>query len=218
MNKPINKRYTVNFLIIIPVIFTAFISTAQVSITGPQCAAVETTNQYEVKGIKPGSRISICVKGGIIIENNAGCIEKTSISIVRVKWIAGDGSGNISVSSSAGNASYSVNLTSFLNPGQIGSTKRQTKEFNSTPADLECSPASGGTCEPSYHYQWQESMDNLKWASIKDQTGQNLSFSWQLKETAFFRRMTTETVSNTVAYSAEAVVYVNADMTNATKK
>ena len=169
--------------------------------------------QYEINGAWSGQKnISVCVTGGIIIESNSTCIEKTNVSTVRVKWNEGKKLGTISLTSSEGNASYEVNLITELNGGTISNNlKKQTIDFNKTPFGLSCTLPSGGSCSPQYDYQWQESDNILKWKDIKGKTGANLSFSSPLTETTFFRRKTIDKVSGTIAYSNEAAVYVNAE-------
>ncbi|MGC4036058.1 MAG: DUF6443 domain-containing protein [Chitinophagaceae bacterium] len=68
--------------------------------------------------------------------------------------------------------------------------------------------ASGGSCSPSYSYQWQSSPNNVTYTNISGATATTYNFSSALTATTYYRRMVTETVSSTVAYSNVATVTV----------
>lgn len=207
-----NSAIKYKIFLLSPVLLSFFISTGQVTISGPQCVVKELECQYKITGEWNGSNISICAQGGVLTENNASCVQKTSVSFVRVRWTTGS-NGTLSVTSSAGNASLSVSITTELNVGVISdNSKSQTINFNMMPAVIYCSAASGGSCNASYAYQWQESADNVTWTDMSGKTSQNLTFTASLTGSKFFRRKITEATSGTVMYSGYAAVYVNPAM------
>jgi hypothetical protein len=57
-----------------------------------------------------------------------------------------------------------------LLPGTI-SNSSQNINYNTLPAWLNCSAASGGSCTPTYNYQWQQSSDNVNFSDISGETG-----------------------------------------------
>lgn len=157
---------------------------------------------------KENDKINICVEGGLFIETGTNCIEKQSVSFVRIQWSEGKRKGKIKVSSQAGNNSLDVDIAVPFNPGFIGTTDKQTISFERTAPSLSCTEAIGGSCSPSYSYQWERSSDKLRWTAINGATGRNLSFANPLKQTTYFRRKVVENKSQTTGYSNEITVFV----------
>lgn len=49
--------------------------------------------------------------------------------------------------------------------------------------------------------QWQQSIDNVIWLDISSATSAQLSFSGPLFQTTYYRRVTSNTMSNAFGYS-----------------
>lgn len=185
----------------------------QVTIGGAKCVLTSLVYQYDVKGDwKENDKISICVDGGVLAETGASCIEKQSVSFVRVQWSEGKTTGKITVSSQAGAANISVNITPPFHPGFIETTDKQKIAYNKLSPSLSCTQASGGNCSPSFSYQWEQSLNKLQWTAISGATGRNLSFDTPLKQTTFFRRKVFESKSQTIGYTNAITVFVTPEI------
>jgi hypothetical protein len=78
--------------------------------------------------------------------------------------------------------------------------------YNSIPAAITATAASGGSCT-TYSYQWQKSTDNIYFTDIPGATNQNLSFTTTLPQTPptmYFQRKTI--CGNEVAYTGSVAV------------
>jgi hypothetical protein len=182
---------------------------AQINITGPVCVIPGTVYQYNIQGAwDSATTMEVCVSGGVLSANGSKtCTGRNGVlSEVFVTWTS-TSNGSVSVSSSKGNGQLDVKLTSILDPGSIsGQLKSQSINSGTTPGTLTCSVSTGGSCSPSYVYQWQQSANELQWSDIPGATGQHLNFSNPLTETTFFRRKTRELISGTIAYTDYVVV------------
>jgi hypothetical protein len=188
-----------------------FNTSAQVSISGPNCVVPGVVYQYNIKtGGDSSTAIKICFAGGMASDSAAGtCISKKGpFAIITVKWLK-PGSASLMVTSSKGNSTTNISVTSQLNAGSIDSTvKFQTIKYDSIPQTISCSVDTGGSCSPTYSYQWQQSFDMLGWINISGANGQNLTIATGLKQTTFYRRKVTETTSGSISYSNVATVNV----------
>ena len=187
---------------------------SQVTISGPTCVVAGTVYQYRISGPWDSlSTMQVCIGSGIIADSSAASCTVTGppLAAVLVLWNdSATSTGTISLSSSIGNATLSVNFTESLIPGSIDSiSQMQILAADSIPASINCSMDTGGSCSPTYSYQWQQSSDAVSWTDIAGANAQNLSFSAGLSQTTFFRRKVTETVSGTIGYSNVAVVSIN---------
>lgn len=190
-------------------LFSCSISFAQVGVSGATCVLTGLVYQYDIKvDWEENDKISICVEGGVLVETDSTCLEKQTVSSIRLKWSEGKNIGRITVSSQAASANLSVNITPHFNPGFIETSSKQIVGFDKTPSSLSCTQASGGSCSPTFSYQWEESNNKLYWKPVAGATGRNLSFSAPLKQSTFFRRKVVEAQSQTVGYSNEIVVFV----------
>ncbi len=184
----------------------------QLSITGTQCAARGTTYQYAITGIKDGASIvNVCLTGGLIAGTTTTCISDTALSQVGVVWNTdGASAGTITVTADGATQSFNAVLIAPLNGGTVDTTVEVQKiDSVVVPADIQCSPATEGACEPTYGYQWESSPDNMHWTAIDNATGQNLSFTEGVVQNIYYRRKTIEGKSDSIAYSNIAVVFVN---------
>ena len=205
------------FCFIFAVILSGTSAFAQVSITGPQCVMAGTVYQYTIKGNwDSSSTMQVCVSSGAITDsagtNRCTATGGAPLATVLVTWNdSASEAGTISLTSTKGNATLSVNFAGPLLPGSIDSmSKIQNIATDSLPSAINCSADEGGSCSPSYSDQWQQSSDMVSWTDIAGAKGQNLSFSSSPVQTTFYRRKVTEIVSGTIAYSDEAVVNVEA--------
>jgi RHS repeat-associated protein len=126
------------------------------------------------------------------------------------------------VSNTTGKTYYHVVVTSFdytvtsssasvtivippLSAGTISNTS-QSINYNTVPATISCSAASGGSCSTvTYTYQWYSSIDNTNWTAIQNAGSQNYS-PGQLTSTTYFRRL--DSYNGQSAYSNTATVTV----------
>jgi hypothetical protein len=91
--------------------------------------------------------------------------------------------------------------------GQIDSSVlNQSLDTLTTPTTLTCSTPSGGGCTVSFQFQWQQSFDNVIWQNITGATSAQLGFSGPLIQTSYYRRVTTNSVSNAFGYSNVATL------------
>jgi hypothetical protein len=190
---------------------TGLEAAAQPTISGPACVIPGTSYQYLISGKwDSASTMQICANGAVILGSTNSCTANGApVAAVSVVWNTGIGSGSLSLSSTSGNSTLSVSISSPLQAGAIDTVSGlQTVGFNLAPADIHCGPDSGGACKPVYIHQWQWSWDNVHWADIGGATGQNLTGLAVQKLTIYYRRRTIETVSSDIGYSNLAVVFV----------
>jgi hypothetical protein len=186
-------------------------STGQVYITGPGCVTTGIEYQYMINGNRDsGSTMQVCIQNGVISSEQQACISGGSLSYIRVLWNRDALQGTVSVTSASGNASFTSTIAPALNPGQVDSSnKRQALDTVTTPRMVKCTGARGGSCNPSYSYQWQQSFDNIRWADIADARGQDLTFTKPLKRTTFYRRKVVENTSTSIGYSSVAAIIIH---------
>jgi RHS repeat-associated protein len=105
--------------------------------------------------------------------------------------------------------SNSCSLTGTSTPPLTGgniTSPLTTINYNTTPATLVCSAATGGSCSSiTYTYKWQSSSDGNTWAYIIGATGQNYS-PGSLTSTTYYRRETG--YNGSLAYSNAAIITV----------
>lgn len=186
------------------------LTSGQVTITGPSCVLAGTTYQYLVSGSwDAASTMQVCLTGGAIVDSGKACRSNgTPVASLGVVWTPG-ASTNLQISTSKGNATFQVTITTPLAGGMIDSAiKAQSLPSPAIPKVISCSPAAGGSCSPNYQYQWQQSIDLLDWTDIPQATGPGLVLSQALAKTSYYRRRVTEVSSGTIAYSDAAYVEV----------
>ncbi len=182
--------------------------TAQVSVAGPVCIIPGITYQYVVNGPwNSSSAMHVCITGGFL-NTGAICTAGTIESSVFVIW--NDTSYHrLELTSSSGNINVTVQQTNELRGGEILDSDK-TQLYDSTVASytFRSKAASGGACTPIYSYQWQRSEDALNWSNITGATGKDLQFSGSVLVNTFFRRVTMEINSNTLAYSDTGMLVI----------
>ena len=207
MQRQMPVRKAVLFLLSILIVET----TIAQSISGTTCVTPGTSYTYTFSGSWNGTTtMQWCVTNGTITGGSGNCRTGKPLVQVQVVWNSGVSSGTLSISNTSPTASASINVTmnTSLSGGTISNTS-QTINYNTNPSTLSCSVATGGTCSPSYSYQWQSSTDNVTFSDISGATTQNLSFSSGLTQTTYYKRKVTETVTSATAYSNVATVTVN---------
>jgi RHS repeat-associated protein len=186
----------------------AFLQSAlsQMSIGGPTCVLTGTQYTYTISGNwTNGTTMNWVVSsGGTINGSSSG----TPLPQIHVTWNSGtSGTVQAYTTSPTSSPSLTVTIATALVAGTISNTS-QNINYNSLPATLNCSVATGGYCTPAYSYQWQNSPDNVNFTNISGAASQNLSFSTNLLQTTYYRRKVTETNSGSVGYSNTATVFV----------
>ena len=206
-------RKIISLLVLIISLSVPGLLPGQVTITGPTCVATGTVYQYNIQGPWDStSTMQVCITGGTIadssITGHCTAASGAPLAAVRVSWDDLSG-GSLSLTSSKGNASLQVNVTSALQPGMIDSTALiQEVDSGHIPQTILCSPASGGDCSPEYDYQWQQSSDAVSWSDIPGATAGNLEFSTGIAQGGFYRRKLTERISGTIGYTEPATISI----------
>jgi RHS repeat-associated protein len=179
---------------------------AQCSISGATCIVPGVQYTYTFSGTWSGNTGFTWSIGG-----GAGTFQGSSsgngLVHVTVIW---NGSGTLYVTTTnpSCNTSTSVSAAPTLVPGTI-SNPTQHINYNTIPAMINCSAATGGYCSsPNYTYQWQSSTNNVSFNNITGATSLNLSFTSALTSTMYYRQFVTETNSSQTAYTATATVFV----------
>jgi hypothetical protein len=204
----------------IPLVFGLFHSTlafSQPGFSGPNCVLPGVIYQYKIvdaSALTVQLNTQVCIHGGSIVDKNGNrlgdCTQSTEpLATILVMW-NDTTSGSVAISTSEGNKTLNVNITSELQAGLVDSlTKEQNFSDTTTiPSTIICSAAKGGSCSPNYSYQWQQSSDAMVWTDVQGSTGQNLSFTSGVKQSLYYRRKITETNSGTIGYSDIAIVSV----------
>ncbi len=192
-------------------LFLALSSKGQPILSGPTCVVSGTTYQYLISGNwDSSSTMQICTTGATLLSTGTACTANaTPVAAALLTWNDGIGTGTINVTSSNGNTSLSVSMTTPLRAGSIAAaSKLQNIGFLRVLALIHCNPDTGGSCSPNYTHQWQQSFDTINWTDIGSSNGTDLVMAPSQQQTIFFRRKTVETVSGTVAYSDLASVLV----------
>jgi RHS repeat-associated protein len=200
------RKWDLPFCLIVTILFSCQSSYAQNSISGPTCANFGVQYAYTLSAYFSGSgTVTYTVSGGTLSTGgSSGSHSGPGTFGIYVTWSS---SGSISFTSPSGSAHLSVQVVSALSGGTITSGQTQNITYNTVPAAINCSASSGGPCSGAvYIYQWQQSPDNISFSNVNGVTTQNLTFSTGLKATTYYRRMVTETTTNTVTYSNTASV------------
>jgi len=186
---------------------------SQPIVNGPACVVPGTTYQYLINGPWDStSSMQVCLQGGVVAELNGPCTANGApVSSLLVIWNSGGAQGSVELSSSSGNVSLAVSITTPLQAGAIAdSDKSQTVGYDQAPATIYCGVDSGGSCHPAYTHQWQQSYNNSQWTDIAGATAADLTGVPALQQTTFFRRKTVESGSGSIAYSVIVTVQVGA--------
>jgi hypothetical protein len=192
---------------------TALQAKSQPTVTGPTCVVPGTLYQYLISGPwDSASTMQVCLQGGTLVTQSGACTANGApLSSLLVTWNPGVSQGSINLSSTAGNFSLALSVTTPLQAGAIITTnKAQAVGYNTAASAIRCGADIGGSCHPNYTHQWQQSLDAVNWMDITGATGQDLPAIPVLRQTRFFRRKTLETGSGSIAYSDIATVQIGA--------
>jgi RHS repeat-associated protein len=188
---------------------TAF---SQITIYGPTCVEVGVEYNYYLSGnYDYNGSFSWYISGGVSASGNT-YESGYGLNWLRIKLTSSSGYVSVSYSdNNSNNYNDDIYITSVaaLSAGSITSNQYQTINYNYTPANINCSAASGGYCTPIYSYQWQKSTNGTNWSDMSGKTLQNLNFSSPadaLQQITYFRRKVTEAYSGSVGYSNVATV------------
>ncbi len=189
---------------------------AQIAIKGPVCVIPGVTYQYDINNTgkwAATAKMKVCIEGGIIADaiqsKRKNCTDNDApLGAVRVIW-NNVAKTSLTISSSAGEKVFAVSITQDLQAGAIINREQQIADTVTIPALISCSQVTGGSCTPSYSYQWEQSIDAMIWSDIPSAVNKDLVLTQPLKQTGYFRRKVTEAVSNTIGYSDIAIVNVN---------
>lgn len=189
---------------------------AQVRVSGPACVVPGTVYQYIVSGKwDSAATMQVQLTGGRLADTSIGKVSlfsgRFSPQILVVWNDSASSTRSLSLTSSVGNTSLTVNYTGRLNPGVIDSScTTQRVGLDSLPAlPITCSEASGGTCSPFYRYQWQQSPDRMHWKDVLAATGKDLILRSPVRRSLYYRRKVTETSTGSIGYSKEVAVFLH---------
>lgn len=183
--------------------------TAQVSISGPACIIPGLTYQYLITGSSgQNTGFQICITGGRLITGDSCTTPGNFQNAVLVLW-NDTGYRKLNLASASGNAVLAVQGTTALAGGLIHMDDK-ARLYDSTISGyrFRCEAASGGACDPVYVYQWQQSANNVNWTNIPGAVGRDFDFTGVVRVNTYFRRVTTETNSQTIAYSDSGLLTV----------
>jgi len=187
-----------------------------VTLNGPSCVTTGVVYLYTVSGsLSSAATVRFCITGGTLVDSGGTCVGGRNIlSFVRVAWNPGSQpSASLAATTSLGNKTIPVTIAQPMSPGMIDSAVLyQILDTATTPATLTCSAPLGGGCSFSYQFQWQQSFDNVIWQDTSGATSAQLSFTGPLSKTTYFRRVTTNAVSNAYGLSNVATLWVNIPM------
>ena len=188
---------------------------AQTIINGPSCVLPAIEYQYLIStDDTTATGISICLGGGVYFGSHDSCLSDSLPPFILVAWNSGVDTASIFWSSPTGNTTTAISFSAPLQAGSIDTAYTfQTIAHDSSVSNIQCSPAMGGSCSPSYTYQWQQSLNNVDWNDIAGATNQNLDVNITLTETSYIRREVTETNSGTIGYSNFATINVTPQTT-----
>jgi hypothetical protein len=182
----------------------------QVKISGPECVIPGTEYQYDLYATSSKiDSIDLCVDGGYLTANRNTCYSGVAVNSIRITWNDSITKGQISITTSRGKVSLNVRPTKPLQGGKVDTLLAiQALAPSVIPNAIICTAAKGGSCSPSYAYQWEQSDDNLHWTEVDSAIDPNFTFSAAPAHTVFLRRRILEQASNTIAYSNVAIIVV----------
>jgi len=194
------------------------VAEGQITISGPKCVVPGTVYQYIIGGRwDSSSTMQLQLAGGHLADTSKGKLSALAGRLTRqllIVWTdSTSAKRSLSLTSAAGNTSLDITFTSTLQGGTVDSAcTSQWVGLDSIPAKvITCAPASGGTCSPVYHYQWQQSIDRMHWTDIGAAIESNLSITTKAWRSTYYRRKVIETSSGSIGYSDEAAVFLHVE-------
>ena len=169
-----SKRFLTLLYLFFPVcLLTNLAGISQVQISGPNCVQPGVAYTYTANGSY--GKMTWCATGGTITGGSGGCKIGTPLLQVVVTWTSGTGRLLSLSTATGGSVNYNIFMSTTVLGGSITSGKTQTISYGGTPAAINCSVATGGSCTPSYSYQWQSSLNGISFSDVGGATSQNFS-------------------------------------------
>jgi RHS repeat-associated protein len=200
-------------IIFVTCLFTVFFSKADTGksghendhpaayvISGPTSVGLNTTYTYTVSPSIP-SNYSWGATKGIADDYNT-----TSAIVI----FTSTGTGLVVIRNQNNSVVASLSVTISSNSPLVGGTisnTSQTINFNTIPATINASVASGGSCSGSYSYQWQLSTDNVNFYDQPGATGENYTPSNLYVTTYYRRKVTCGSTTNYTSNNSTVNVY-----------
>ncbi len=177
-------------------------------IAGYTCMATGTQDEYTVScnSCTGSTTMTWSVAGGTISGSSSG----SGLFQIPVNW-SRTGSDTVMVITASPADTFSLVVSSCpaLSAGTITSGGSQAINYNTTPANIVSSGASGGNCFPEYYSQWVSSTNGTTWQNISGATSATLNLSaTNLTQTTYYVCEVNDPIINTVAYSPIATVTV----------
>lgn len=196
-------------LLILLAVGSAEWSGAQVSVSGATCIVPGLPYQYNIlANWSNTSTMRLCITGGTLSSGDTCTPSGSRPTFVIVTW-RDSGVHKLDVVSSEGNLSVTMTATSNLDGGVVYEGDK-VFVYDSAVASyrFRCTAPMGGSCTPVYKYQWQRSENGLNWVDISGAVQEELLFTGQVRVNTYFRRVTNEAGSQTIAYSDQALLAV----------
>ena len=203
------------FLLNTIILLTILQSYSQNTISGPTCVKAGVQYSYLLSAYysDPNTTFNYFLTGGggtLSTGGTSGSHPGPGTVNILVTWTQAASSGTIRLSSPNGLTTLNVTVAPTFVTGTITAGQNQNINYNVTPATINCSAASGGTCSsPNFVYQWQQSPDNINYINVDGASSQNLSFTTSATQTTYYKRLVTETTTNQTGYSNVASVILN---------
>ncbi len=169
-----------------------------------QCVSTGIAYTYHISG---SGTYNYCVTNGTV-SGRPNCGTTTGTTSLQVTWNTGATSGSITYGSGA---LLTFTMASALVVGSITAGGSQTIYYNTTPATISCSAASGGICSggtTTYSYQWYQSTDNITYSAVSGATSQNFTASSAITQTTYYKRWVFSSTTTVNGYSGVATVFV----------
>ncbi|HXB32683.1 MAG TPA: DUF6443 domain-containing protein, partial [Puia sp.] len=185
-------------------------------IAGYTCMATGTQDEYTVScnSCTGSTTMTWSVAGGTISGSSSG----SGLFQIPVNWSrTGSDTVKVITASPADTFSLVVSSCPALSAGTITSGGSQAINYNTTPANIVSSGASGGNCFPEYYSQWESSTNGTTWQNISGATSATLNLSaTNLTQTTYYVCEVNDPIINTVAYSPIATVTVYPQLVSGT--
>lgn len=176
-------------------------------ITGPECVRRGVEYQYIINANSTG-HVQVCLSGGVFASTKLSCIRDTILTEVRVIWTDSIG-GMLTILSGKDSYRKNISVAKELDAGTIAKELAiQRVKEGSVANEINYTGASGGSCNPKYVYQWQQSEDNLHWTDVEGTDRQKFSFSSASNRSLYFRRKVTDVNSGNFAYTEPVAVFI----------
>lgn len=182
---------------------------AQPKLTGPTCILTGLDYQYNLNAYEfPSGACSICIQGGTF-KGGGNCVSYPVVpASFMVTW-KDTAYRQLTITYNGLVNTLSVESTTPLSGGTIDTAdKKQFYQPDSTGYSFHCSVPTGGSCTAQYLFQWQVSDNALNWQELEDAKDVNYRYTGPINGDLFFRRVTFDPISNTIAYSDQAVLSI----------